>query len=117
MASNLPPGVTTSMIPGNRPEDLKEEAFWEAFFEKAREQYVPFPEELGENPNFWLDKLITIARDLAYTEGINDGREDAQMDMMAQECIRCGYAHSVQEHCHCGKCNMSHSPNQACMVD
>jgi hypothetical protein len=26
MASNLPPGVTVSMIPGNRPEDMAREA-------------------------------------------------------------------------------------------
>ena len=29
MPSNLPPGVTESMIPGNRPEDLE----WEALFD------------------------------------------------------------------------------------
>lgn len=29
MASNLPPGVTEGMIPGNRPEDLE----WEGFHE------------------------------------------------------------------------------------
>lgn len=27
MASNLPPGVTDSMIPGNRPEDVAFDAF------------------------------------------------------------------------------------------
>ena len=26
MASNLPPGVTVSMLPGNRPEDIAQEA-------------------------------------------------------------------------------------------
>ena len=26
MASNLPPGVTVSMIPGNRPEDIAQDA-------------------------------------------------------------------------------------------
>lgn len=29
MSSNLPPGVTDSMIPGNRPEDVA----WESFHE------------------------------------------------------------------------------------
>lgn len=29
MSSNLPPGVTESMIPGNRPEDMA----WESFYE------------------------------------------------------------------------------------
>jgi len=29
MSSNLPPGVTDGMIPGNRPEDIE----WEMFYE------------------------------------------------------------------------------------
>ena len=29
MSSNLPPGVTESMIPGNRPEDAAWDAVWE----------------------------------------------------------------------------------------
>lgn len=34
--SNLPPGVTVGMIPGNRPEDTE----WEEFGEWALEQFV-----------------------------------------------------------------------------
>jgi len=33
MESNLPPGVTEGMIPGNRPEDAE----WEEFYEKLPE--------------------------------------------------------------------------------
>lgn len=29
MSSNLPPGVTDAMLPGNRPEDLAWERFWD----------------------------------------------------------------------------------------
>lgn len=35
MNSNLPPGVTESMIPGNRPEDVE----WERFLEDLDEEY------------------------------------------------------------------------------
>ena len=29
MSDSLPPGVTNAMIPGNRPEDLEWEIFWQ----------------------------------------------------------------------------------------
>ena len=34
-ASNLPPGVTESMIPGNRPEDEAWDKFADVFMEKT----------------------------------------------------------------------------------
>lgn len=34
MESNLPPGVTEDMIPGNRPEDVRWEKFVDAVFEE-----------------------------------------------------------------------------------
>ncbi len=36
MRSNLPPGVTESMIPGNRPEDME----WERFWDWANDQFI-----------------------------------------------------------------------------
>src|SRR5262245_22826082 len=71
---DLPPGVTMSMIPGNRPEDLAEEEFWEAFEDKLTEaQIVAFGDlpaggsantvsvdVLWDNTDFV--KLVQIAR-------------------------------------------------------
>jgi hypothetical protein len=34
MTSNLPPGVTESMIPGNRPEDIRFEQLYEELFNR-----------------------------------------------------------------------------------
>lgn len=42
-ASNLPPGVTESMIPGNRPEDVR----YEELYEQERTRLVE--EGLGDN--------------------------------------------------------------------
>lgn len=36
--SNLPPGVTESMIPGNRPEDLAEEEFVDWMLDRFYEE-------------------------------------------------------------------------------
>ena len=36
MSSNLPPGVTDSMLPGNRPEDIE----WDKFFDWATQQLM-----------------------------------------------------------------------------
>jgi len=33
--SNLPPGVTESMIPGNRPEDIEWDQLWEKINDEA----------------------------------------------------------------------------------
>ncbi len=73
MSSNLPPGVTDSMIPGNRPEDLAEEAFWEALYEKAG---VTSEDSLDAEG---VVRLIQAARDLAYQAGYNAGHAEAEM--------------------------------------
>jgi len=121
MSSNLPDGVTESMIPGNRPEDMREEAFWNALFEKLEGSILlkRIEDRLGE---FWheeeiIEALIIVARDLGWDEGFGEGRDEERMSQMTEECIRCGYAHSVQEHCHCGRCDYSHSPTDPCVVD
>ncbi len=66
---NLPPGVNINDLPGNRPEDLAEERFWEELDERFA--------ECGNKQ--WLDAItyITNSRDLsdafsAYVELARD---------------------------------------------
>lgn len=75
MTSNLPPGVSENMIPGNRPEDIEEEAFWDALLEKSPDDLLP--EEWWEDEG--IVKLVRLTRDMAYTAGLNDGRLEEQM--------------------------------------
>ena len=96
MSSNLPPGVSENMIPGNRPEDLEYEHFWDTLIDRVG--------DLSGAPSFWYEQdwLITVvdmAAELSYDKGMADGRMEEQMSQMAEECIRCGYAHSVQSPC------------------
>ena len=42
-ASNLPPGVTVNMIPGNRAEDQANELFFEELEKKFSEEYAQQP--------------------------------------------------------------------------
>ena len=91
----MPPGVTTDMIPGNRPDDLKEDAFWQAFGEKLAQQKVVIPEE-GElveqdtKVDLWNSDLfcqaVTIARDMGSDDGYQQGQNDELMAQSAFEC-------------------------------
>lgn len=62
------------MIPGNRPEDLAEEAFWTALEERLAAQGVAMPE--GDD---WTT-AIDIARSMAYEAGYGDGQADAALE-------------------------------------
>lgn len=83
--SNLPPGVTDSMIPGNRPEDIEYDAFWEAVTNKAHEL------GLGEVwPDAWPEderiiQLIDWISGEAYTKGYNAGLGDAQLEQLYKD--------------------------------
>ena len=79
--SNLPPGVSVGMIPGNRPEDIAEEAFWETLTERAPSDLLP--EEWWDDGG--LAALVKIARDLGYAEGYNDGSLEADLERMHRE--------------------------------
>lgn len=76
MASNLPPGVSESDIPGNRPEDVAYEEFWEHLNRKFKEKHGVYPPAHSDET---ID-LVEIARQMAYNEGYNDGKMDALMD-------------------------------------
>lgn len=98
-ASNLPPGVSVNDIPGNRPEDVEDDKFWdevEAKFKEAMPNYAEVVEVmytttgLGlvghalDQKNLLLEEVIhgyaTVARDLAYARGLADAKQDAVLD-------------------------------------
>ena len=70
MNDNLPPGVSVNDIPGNRPEDLAAEEFWE----KLGEICPDVPEAIWDDEK--VQKLVESARDLAYAAGYAEGRAD-----------------------------------------
>lgn len=78
--SNLPPGVTESMIPGNRPEDFADEAFLGALEDRlaAAGLGVDLDDEA-------IAKAIEIAKELAYAAGYADAEADAAMIEGARE--------------------------------
>src|SRR5215831_14585339 len=94
---NMPPGVNTNMIPGNRPEDLLEEAFWAAFEAKLDEKKCTgfTLDQPGRSANFVsLDDLwdnaafvevIGIARDLGFDHGYGQGQNDMAMEISSRE--------------------------------
>lgn len=83
---NMPPGCSVNDIPGNRPSDLKEEAFWELLDAK-------FIERIGEkraNVLFWyiestegfdelLYEYVNIARALEGQDAFNQGQQEAEL--------------------------------------
>lgn len=67
--SNLPPDVRESDIPGNRPEDIVYEGFWDSLI-------LAFPEVE------WLEteeaqKVIDWVASVSYKHGYDDGSADA----------------------------------------
>jgi hypothetical protein len=93
---DLPPGCRISDIPGNRPSDEAEEAFWFAFSEKlhdagiksietstgSSDETVIALDDLWDNGHFV--KLIETVRDMAYTQGFNEGQADAEITLVAK---------------------------------
>jgi len=58
MGSNLPPGVTTNMIPGNRPEDTAWERLRDALEEASvHELRTKLSDERAKVLDGWLDDL------------------------------------------------------------
>lgn len=75
---NLPPGCSVSDIPGNRPEDLAEEAFWEALADKA--DGLDLPDGWYRSAEHPVAKLIEIVREIVYRRGFSDGYMEALID-------------------------------------
>jgi hypothetical protein len=79
MDSNLPPGVSENMIPGNRPEDEADEGFWVAVLTQLEKMNLGnFVNDLAEDSEVW--KMVVIVRELAYQAGFNEGRAEGELD-------------------------------------
>lgn len=83
---NMPPGVSVNDIPGNTPEDLKEEAFWEAVDSRMEEYFphlVPFINEAFNDQSKPLgDAIIKYAECARLIEGqdaFDQGKLEAEM--------------------------------------
>ena len=74
MGWDLPPGVSLHHIPGNRPEDVEDEAFWTEFEKQLTEHSV----ELDDNVfgTEWFVRAVEIARDMAFNAGYAQGKDD-----------------------------------------
>lgn len=73
---NLPPGCEVHHIPGNRPEDLEEEAFWDRLSELLEQHGLHF-EDLLEDDR--VQALVEHAREVGYERGLRDGRAEEQI--------------------------------------
>jgi hypothetical protein len=86
------------MIPGNRPEDIAEEAFWEQLFDKLTKKGYLQPDIDGLEENEFTKDAITIARELGYVDGSQEARSDEQLAEAAKRdeefantrCAKCG---------------------------
>lgn len=77
-SSNLPPGVSESSIPGNRPEDEWADKFWNAIAFPSSMHEMMDPEHAADAVNEYL-RLIAVA----YGLGFNDGQVEAEIDQAA----------------------------------
>jgi hypothetical protein len=77
---NLPPGVSVNDIPGNRPEDEAEEAFWSELDKKFAEKFPQYEEDIEYVFSHDLDEAVAryveMARDMGYSKGYDDGVND-----------------------------------------
>jgi hypothetical protein len=79
----LPPGVSEGMIPGNRPEDLEDDAFFEALDAQLRREHpesAAVIDELWENHEDALVDVARLARGLGYNSGYADGQLEANTE-------------------------------------
>ncbi len=74
MSWNMPPGVSESMIPGNRPEDIAEDALYARIFDIL-------PEEIGE---VQVEAIVSMIYE-AYNNGYRDALTDAMLADMQKE--------------------------------
>jgi hypothetical protein len=89
---NMPPGVSTNDIPGNRPEDVAEEAFWSELDEKFQKAYPNEWEKIAylfDTPAFReydaLIHYIELARDIGYERGREEARDEAGLEQHYKE--------------------------------
>ena len=76
MASNYPPGVTESMIPGNRPSDIEWEAFHDQLADEAdAEGLTPADARIVWMAGMKTWKALKQWRRVAVGEAVRDERE------------------------------------------
>ena len=85
MSSNLPPGVSVNMIPGNRPEDIAEEAYWDHLIEWTEKQKLNLPPDWYGDPGNPIVLLVEHVREEALQQGFEEGRAEEQMARAAEE--------------------------------
>jgi flagellar biosynthesis/type III secretory pathway protein FliH len=78
------------MVPGNRPEDIAEEEFWETLATKMleagfKQEQIDSLGEMGDSNLDFATKAIEIARDLGYTRGFNEGRDEERMSQLYEQ--------------------------------
>lgn len=71
MSSNLPPGVSEGMIPGNRPEELAYEEWWNKFEAKVDASDFSIPSDIWDSE--WFVSAIDLAKDMGYDDGFSEG--------------------------------------------
>ena len=76
MSSNLPPGVTSSMIPGNSPEDALAEEMWEKALQAAHDAGYPVPDDLEDAT--WFTMALDAAMDFGRRIGYDEGKWEAK---------------------------------------
>lgn len=81
---NMPPGVSVNDIPGNRPEDLAEDEFWNALENDLQERYNLDIEDEFWNAD-WFRTAISSAHRLAFHAGYGQGQTDAYMEISQRE--------------------------------
>ena len=74
MSSNLPPGVTENMIPGNRPEDEPRRGSGRLLYADLTQERVDAIED-----DEFLQRVIIKARDLGFREGFAHGQGDGSL--------------------------------------
>lgn len=88
--SNLPPGVNESMIPGNTPQDMAEDAFWDELdkrFDKENPEFYKTIDALFEREEVEeaLIAYVIMARDIGYNAGYSDGDAERSMEQAFEE--------------------------------
>ncbi len=81
MSSNLPPGVSDSSIPGNRPEDALDEQILGDIWSVLADHGIFEPEdyEQSDKLNSGLLDLVLKYRDMGMREGLDDARMTLEM--------------------------------------
>lgn len=79
MSSNLPPGVTDSMLPGNTPEDHKAEAFadwlWDVVYSHIGVGYDTLPDDKADA----FEQAMYEAFGKQWSDGYAQGGADAEL--------------------------------------